>query len=321
MAVLVTGGAGFIGSHICERFLREGYDVICLDNFNPYYEPRLKRNNVKTLLRFKKFNLIEGDIRDQGLIRKILSRDVDYVFHYAAQAGVRISVQNPMETHEINATGTLSLLQVCLDSGIKHIINASSSSVYGNVKYLPFDESHPLTPISPYGVSKLVAEHYCQVFSEIYGIKIISFRLFTVYGPGIRPDLAISIFTQRALRNETVEIFGDGTKTRDFTHIDDVVEANLIAMEKADSGIYNIGSGSRISIDELAEKIIKITGASSRIVHTKPQRGDADHTWAEISKAKKELEWKPQVDLEQGLERFVDWKRKTKPKRKTVKET
>ncbi len=309
MRVLVTGGAGFIGSHICERLLKEGYEVICLDNFDPYYDPGLKRNNIKPFLIDKKFKLVEGDIRDQRLVREIISQDVDYIFHYAAQAGVRASVENPLKPHEVNTTGTLSILQASLNSSVKKIINASSSSVYGKVNYLPFDENHSTTPVSPYGVSKLMAEHYCIVFSEIYGLKIISIRLFTVYGPRMRPDLSISIFTKRALENETIEIFGDGTKTRDFTHINDVIEANLLAIEKGNSGVYNIGSGSRISISELAKRIIKVTGARSKVVHAHAQRGDTEHTWANIDKAKKGLGWEPKINLEQGLKRFTDWKR------------
>ncbi len=307
MRALVTGGAGFIASHICERLLKEGYEVVCLDNFDPYYDPSLKRNNIKPLLNNKKFKLVEGDIRDQRLVREIITQSIDYVFHYAAQAGVRTSVENPLKTHEINATGTLNILHACLDSNVKKIINASSSSVYGKVKYLPFDENHPNAPISPYGVSKLMVEHYCRVFSQIYGLKIISLRLFTVYGPRMRPDLAISIFTTKALKNETIEIFGDGSKTRDFTYIDDVVEANLLAMRKDSSEVCNIGSGSRISINELAEKIIKLLKSKSRIIHTHSQKGDAEHTWASTDKAKKELGWKPNATLEQGLESVAKW--------------
>ena len=309
MSVLVTGGAGFIGSHICERLLKEGYGVICLDNFDPYYDPRLKRNNLKPFLNNPKFKLIEGDIRDQSLVREVISQDVDYIFHYAAQAGVRASVKDPLKPHEVNTTGTLSILQASLNSSVKKIINASSSSVYGKVNYLPFDENHSTTPVSPYGVSKLMAEHYCIVFSEIYSLEIISLRLFTVYGPRMRPDLAISIFTKRALENETIEIFGDGTKTRDFTYINDVIEANLLAIEKGNSGVYNIGSGSRISVSELTERIIKVTAAGSKVVHAHPQKGDVEHTWANTDKAKKGLGWEPKINLEQGLKKFTDWKR------------
>ena len=307
MKALVTGGAGFIGSHLCQRLLKEGYEVICLDNFDPYYSPNLKRRNIEPLLNTRKFKLIEGDIRNQELMQETVSQDVDYIFHYAAQAGVRTSVQDPIKPNEVNTTGLLNILQAAsLDSKVKKIINASSSSVYGEVQYLPFNEAHPKMPVSPYGVSKLAAEHYCRVFSEVYGLNITSLRLFTVYGPRMRPDLAISIFTSKALKNEIIEIFGDGNKTRDFTYIDDVVEANLLAIGKGDGDIYNIGSGNRVSINELAQKILKITASKSRVIHVESQRGDVDHTWANIDKAEKELGWKPKVDFDRGLMMYVE---------------
>jgi UDP-glucose 4-epimerase len=202
-----------------------------LDNFDDYYDPLIKRKNVEPFLQNEDFHLIEGDIRDKSLMKDILI-GTDYVFHEAAQAGVRISVEDPMKPHEINATGTLNLLETALDSGVKKIINASSSSVYGKVEYLPFDENHPNQPVSPYGVSKLLAEHYCRVFEELYGLKSVCLRYFTVYGPRMRPDLAISIFTKAALKNEPITVFGDGEKTRDFTFIDDIVKANIICMKK-----------------------------------------------------------------------------------------
>lgn len=307
MRVLLTGGAGFIGSYICQRLLEEGYEVICLDNFDTYYDPNLKRKNIEPLLQNKKLRLVEGDVRDQRLTQEMMSQKIDYVFHYAAQAGVRASVDNPLKSHEVNATGTLNILQACLNSNVLKIINASSSSVYGKVAYLPFDEDHPKTPISPYGVSKLMAEHYCRVFSQIYGVKITSLRLFTVYGPRMRPDLAISIFMRKALNNQPVEIFGDGSKTRDFTYIDDVVDATLLALSKGDSGIYNIGSGHRISVIELVKEIIEITGSKSEVIYTEPRKGDTEHTWAHIGKAKEELGWEPKIDIDSGLKRFLHW--------------
>lgn len=307
MKALVTGGSGFIGSHICARLLKEGYEVVCLDNFDPYYAPSLKRENIKPLLDSKKFNLVEGDICNRELVQQVVKQGIDYIFHNAAQAGVRLSIENPLKPHEVNATGLLNILQACLNSNVKKVVNASSSSVYGKVQYLPFDEDHPKMPVSPYGVSKLTAEHYCRVFSEIYGLKITSLRLFTVYGPRMRPDLAISIFTERASKNQTIEIFGSGDKTRDFTYIDDVVKANLLAMEKGDSAVYNIGSGARISIKELATRIIQVLGSNSEIVHTPPRKGDAEHTWANVEKAVRELGYNPQVNLNQGLQRYIEW--------------
>lgn len=253
----------------------------------------------------KNFTLEVGDIRNRDTLTRLLE-GTDYVFHEAAQAGVRISVEDPIKPHEVNATGTLNLLEASRDSGVKKIINASSSSVYGTVEYLPFDEDHPRRPVSPYGVSKLAAEEYCRVFSELYGLKSVSLRYFTVYGPRMRPDLAISIFTRKALANEPITIFGDGTKTRDFTNIKDIVRANLIAMQKGE-GAYNIGGGHRVSIQTLAETIIETTGSSSEIRYADTVKGDAEHTFADTKKAERNLGWRPQVSLEEGLRRYAAW--------------
>jgi UDP-glucose 4-epimerase len=305
MRTLVTGGAGFIGSHICERLLMEGYEVICLDNFDPYYPPEVKRRNILPFLSNKNFTLREGDIRDPAIVKQEVN-GVDYIFHEAAQAGVRVSVEDPMKPHEVNATGTLNLLEAARDSGVKKIINASSSSVYGSVEYLPFDEDHPKRPVSPYGVSKIIAEEYCRVYQKLYGLPTVSLRYFTVYGPRMRPDLAISIFTEHSLRNESLTIFGDGMKTRDFTYVDDIVDANILAISKG-TGAYNIGGGQHISIQTLAETIIKITGSMSEICYADAMRGDAEDTFANIENAKRELGWKPKITIMDGLQRYVAW--------------
>jgi UDP-glucose 4-epimerase len=306
--ILVTGGAGFIGSHLVDRLLTDNNYVICLDNFDPYYDPEIKRDNIKHNLDNDNFKLIEGDIRNKKLIEKIIREEgIDYIVHQAAQPGVRASIENPIKSSEVNIIGTLNVLTSSLDSDVKKIINASSSSVYGEVKYLPFDEEHPTMPISPYGASKLAAEHYCRVFNKIYGLKTTSLRYFTVYGPRMRPDLAISIFTRKALKNGVIEIFGDGTKTRDFTYIDDVIEATLTAMGKGSGEVYNIGRGVRISINELAEKIIKLTNSRSKIIYSQSVRGDAEHTWAKVDKAKKELGWKPKIGINNGLQKFIEF--------------
>jgi UDP-glucose 4-epimerase len=252
--------------------------------------------------------LVEGDIRDVNLLRKVIQENsIDYILHNAAQAGVRISVKNPLKPHEVNVTGTLNILMASLDSSVKKVINASSSSVYGKVKYLPFDEEHPKQPVSPYGVSKLAAEQYCRVFYEVYGLKTTSLRYFTVYGPRMRPDLAISIFTRRALNNEPIEIFGTGEKTRDFTYISDVIDANMRALRKGDGEVYNIGGGNRISVNQLANKIIAIINSESNIIYTESQKGDAEHTLANVEKAKNELEWSPKVSIDEGLTRYIHW--------------
>ena len=304
MKILVTGGAGFIGSHLCEHLLDKG-EVVCLDNFDPYYNPLVKRTNIEMLMGNPNFKLMEGSILNKQLLSKVLE-DVDYVFHNAAQAGVRISVENPTKTHETNATGTLNILEAAVDFGVKKVINASSSSVYGKVSYLPFDEDHPTVPISPYGASKLVAEHYCRVFSELHDLETVSLRYFTVFGPRMRPDLAINIFTRKALNNEPIEIFGDGEKTRDFTFIDNIVDANLRAMERG-SGVYNIGGGERFSINGLAERIVRIVGSESEIIYSESMKGDAEHTWSDVSKARRELGYEHEVGLDEGLERYIEW--------------
>lgn len=306
MPVLITGGAGFIGSHLIGFFLHNTDDeVVCLDNFNNYYDPHIKKANIEPFLSNSHFTLIKGDIRDKDLVSKSLL-DIDYIFHEAAQAGVRISVQDPQNTHDVNASGTLNLLDAARNAGIKKIINASSSSVYGHISYLPFDEKHPTSPLSPYGVSKLMAEHYCRVFHDLYGIDTCSLRYFTVYGPRMRPDLAIHIFTQQALEGTSITIFGDGKKTRDFTYIDDVVHANILAMQKG-TGEYNIGGGHHVSIRELAEEILRINRGSSIIRFEKPVKGESEHTYADTGKARQELGWSPQVPLEEGLKRYAAW--------------
>ncbi|MDY0386321.1 MAG: SDR family oxidoreductase [Methanolobus sp.] len=304
MKYLVTGGAGFIGSHLCEQLMKKG-EVVCLDSFDPYYDPQVKRKNIESFMDNPDFELVEGNILDKQLLFDLFE-DVDYVFHDAAQAGVRISVDDPSKSHSVNATGTLNVLEAAVNSGVHKVINASSSSVYGEVSYLPFDEKHPNVPVSPYGASKLIAEHYCRIFNELHDLDTISLRYFTVFGPRMRPDLAINIFTKKALKNETIEIFGDGNKTRDFTYIDNIVDANMHAMDHG-SGPYNIGGGERVSILELAEKIIAITDSKSEIIYSASVKGDAQHTWSDVSKARKDLGYSPSIGLDEGLRRYVEW--------------
>lgn len=309
--IIVTGGAGFIGSHIAEACAKAGHEVVVVDNMDPYYPVEAKKKNLEAVLAYENARFIRGDITNIKFLRRIMRKGTDYVFHEAAQAGVRISVENPFKSNEVNVTGTLNVLAAARDVGVKRVINASSSSVYGKAVYLPFDEKHPTQPVSPYGVSKLAAEHYCRVFYEVYGLPVVSLRYFTVYGPRMRPDLAINIFTGKMLANEPVTVYGDGKQTRDFTYIDDVVRMNLelLKTDKADGLAMNIGSGNRISVNDLAENIKKITKSSSEIKYAERQKGDARDTLADVSLAGKILKYKPETDIYTGLKKYINWYR------------
>jgi len=308
--VVITGGAGFIGSHIAEEVAKE-YEVIIIDNLDDYYSPDLKRRNLEILLANPNVRFIEGDITDPGLLRRVIDADVEFVFHEAAQAGVRISVEDPFKPNNVNVLGTLNVLKASLDAGVKRVINASSSSVYGKVQYLPFDEAHPTMPVSPYGVSKLAAEHYCRVFYEVYGLPTVSLRYFTVYGPRMRPDLAISIFTRKMLANEPITVYGDGEQTRDFTYIDDIVRVNrkLLETSAADGYAMNVGGGHRITVNDLIAHLREITGSASEVVYSDKQKGDAEHTLADTSLAGRLVGYRPEVSIRDGLGRFVEWYR------------
>jgi UDP-glucose 4-epimerase len=306
--IVITGGAGFIGSHIAEEAAKEN-EVIIIDNLDDYYSPDLKQQNLEILLANPNVRFIEGDITDLDLVRKVINDTVDYVFHEAAQAGVRISVEDPFKPNNVNVLGTLNVLKASLDAGVQRVINASSSSVYGKVQYLPFDEAHPTMPVSPYGVSKLAAEHYCRVFYEVYGLPTVSLRYFTVYGPRMRPDLAISIFTRKMHANEPIMIFGDGEQTRDFTYIDDIVRANLRLLETdaADGYAMNVGGGQRITVNELISHLQKITGGTSEVMYSNKQKGDAEHTMANVRLARELVGYRPETKIEDGLKLYTMW--------------
>ncbi|AFC99389.1 putative UDP-glucose 4-epimerase [Methanocella conradii HZ254] len=308
---LVTGGAGFIGSHISRRLVELGHEVICLDNFDDYYDNRLKEDNIRPLLACSNYRLVRGSILDEKILEECI-KDIDFIFHNAARPGIRESIKNPMLTHEVNTTGTLRVLEAALAANVKKVIYASSSSVYGNVDQFPLKETSPTRPISPYGASKLCAENYCEIYREVYGLKTISLRYFTVFGPGIRPDLAISIFTRKALAGEDIDIFGDGNKSRDFTYIDNVIDANILAMTRG-MGVYNIGGGHSITIDELARSIIRLTSSSSKIIYGKNVPGDVERTMADIDKARRELGYMPKVDVTEGLKKYIDFVQANRP--------
>ena len=317
MNVLVTGGAGFIGSHISEGLLETGHDVVALDVLDPYYDLGIKERNIERCreLRGERYEFIEGSITNEELVREVVAgHDIEFVYHQAAQAGVRTSVENPKKPHEINTTGLLNLLLAADDHGVERVVNASSSSVYGAVEYLPYDEDHQNVPQSPYGVTKLTAEHYCRVWDEVYDLPTVSLRYFTVYGPRMRPNMAITNFTSRCLNGEPPVIYGDGQQTRDFTYIDDIVEANLALLETdaADGAVMNVGSTGTITIEELAEYIVEETGADVDLEYSDPKEADARHTHADVSKARELIDYEPSRDIREGVSQFVDWYRKNR---------
>lgn len=307
--ILITGGAGFIGSHLAENLIRQDHEVVIVDNMDPYYSVKIKEKNLNFIEETGSFTLIKGDITDRDAIKKLIEDGVEYIFHEAAQPGVRASVIDPIKPYNVNITGTLNVLEAARKSGVKRVINASSSSVYGKVEYLPFDEKHPTQPISPYGVSKLAAELYCKVYNDIYGLPTVSLRYFTVYGPRMRPDLAIPIFTKALMEGKSPTIFGDGKQTRDLTFIDDIISANLRLLDssKADGEVINVGGGKRIDVNQLYGILMSLIECDIEPIYGDVIKGDAKHTLSNIDKARQLIGYEPTTSIEKGLKRFFEW--------------
>jgi UDP-glucose 4-epimerase len=303
MKTLVTGCAGFIGSHLVDKLLEQGYKVIGIDCFTNYYPRDIKEANISNALKNNNFKLIEEDILNMDKFP-----EVDYVFHEAAQAGVRASWGKSFEIYtRNNVEATQRLLEFYKSKNLKKFVYASSSSVYGDAK-LPINEDSLLKPVSPYGVTKLAGENLCYLYWKNYGVPTVSLRYFTVYGPRQRPDMAIHKFVRAILSGDDITVFGDGTQTRDFTFVVDAVEANILAAESDSVGeVFNIGGGSRISVSELIEEIGNITGKKAKIKYVGKQKGDVRDTWADVSKAKEEFGWNSKVKVEGGLKSFRDW--------------
>ncbi|HUT27837.1 MAG TPA: GDP-mannose 4,6-dehydratase [Methanomassiliicoccales archaeon] len=307
MKTVVTGAAGFIGSTLTDLLLSEGHEVVAVDNFDDYYSGKMRF--LSRHLGNDAFRLKEVDILDIDALRQTFE-DAEVVFHLAAQAGVRISVKDPLRSHHANTTGTLNVLLAARDEGVRRVVSSSSSSVYGNAVRLPAGEGDPTVPISPYAASKLAAEYYCSLFYKLYGLESVSLRYFTVYGPRQRPDMAIRIFTDRALDGKRPQIFGDGEQTRDFTFVTDVVDAIRRCADCPDpkGEPLNVCSGSTISVNQVVRSILKAVGREDlQPEHLPPQPGDVDHTWGDNTKAKRLLGWEPKVMIDEGLRRFVDW--------------
>jgi len=314
MQVLVTGGAGFIGGHIAQQ-LASSHDVTVLDNFEPYYDLGIKNHNVEAGRWAAEhgngtYRLVEGSITDADRVNDLVA-DADIVYHQAAQAGVRKSIEEPGKVNRYNVDGTVNVLEAARTHDVDRVVVASSSSVYGKPEYLPYDEDHPTTPVSPYGVSKLATEQYARVYAEVYGLSTVSLRYFTVYGPRMRPNMAMTNFVSRCLHGEPPVIYGDGTQTRDFTYVEDVRRVNeqLLTDDRADGEILNIGSTDNIDILTLAEVIRDEINPSLDIIFEDARKGDAEHTHADVSKANELLGYEPTVDIREGVQKFIEWYR------------
>jgi UDP-glucuronate 4-epimerase len=311
--VLVTGGAGFIGSHLTERLLADGRRVIALDNFDAFYDPAVKRRNLEPVRLHPAFRLVEGDIRDADLLEGVLSSEpIAAVIHLAARAGVRPSIADPVLYQSVNLDGTVKLLEACRRAGIRRFVFGSSSSVYGNNAKVPFAEDDPVDhPVSPYAATKKAGELLCHTYHHLFGMHIACLRFFTVYGPRQRPEMAIHKFARLLAEGRAVEQYGDGSTARDYTYIDDIVEGIVRALARSEGyRIFNLGGSKTTRLDELLHKIAIGLGVPLRVDVEPMQPGDVDRTWADISRAQAELGWSPRLDIDHGLAQFLAWFRR-----------
>lgn len=303
--VLVTGCAGFIGSHLTEKLLEDGNSVIGIDCFRDYYDPAIKERNISGFINHPAFTLIRKDICFMDVFP-----DVDHIFHLAAQAGVRASWGSSFDQYiHDNITATQRLLEWYKDKKeLKKFVYASSSSVYGNAPVYPVREDVMPEPVSPYGVTKLAGEHLCRLYHVNYGLPTVSLRYFTVYGPRQRPDMAIHKFMMAIIEGREIEIYGDGTQMRDFTYVSDVVRANILAAEKGVTGeVYNIGGGERYSVSSLIQLIERHLDKKARLSYIPVQYGDVKDTWADTSRLKNECSWKPDITIDRGIKCMKQW--------------
>ena len=312
--VLVTGAAGFIGSHLTDALLARGDEVLGLDEFNDYYDPAVKRGNLAGALAQPGFALVEADICDEAALRAAFERfRPEVVVHLAARAGVRPSLQDPNLYHRVNVVGGQHILDACRDFGPSHLVFASSSSVYGGSTAVPFTEDDPvMRPISPYAATKRMNELQAHVYSHLYGLHVTMLRFFTVYGPRQRPDMAIHKFTRNLLRGEPIPVFGDGSTRRDYTYIDDIVQGLLGCVDTPlRYEILNLGESRTTTLAELVEMVARHTGRPAVIDRRPVQPGDVEITYADISRARRLVGYAPRFDMDEGIRRFVAWYRQT----------
>ncbi|MFI5143896.1 MAG: GDP-mannose 4,6-dehydratase [Thermoanaerobaculales bacterium] len=309
-SILVTGGAGFIGSHLSEALLARGCDVVCLDDFNDYYNPAFKRENVKPFERHPRWRLVEGDIRDAALVMDVYQRyGVSATVHLAARAGVRPSIREPALYEQVNCLGTLHLLEAARRAQANTFMFGSTSSVYGINSKLPFAEEDPITcPVSPYAATKRGAELMAYTYHHLYGLGVTCLRFFTVYGPRQRPEMAIYLFAERLAHGRSVPRFGDGSTARDYTYVDDIVAGVVAALDAAAPfEIVNLGGSRTTTLSRLIELIAAALGTTPEIEALPLQPGDVPITYADVAKAKRLWGWEPKVPIEEGIERFVTW--------------
>lgn len=312
--VLVTGAAGFIGSHCCAALLDSGHQVVGLDNFDPFYPRAVKEVGLAPLLSRPNFEFHEGDIRDRDVIRALMDR-VSVVLHLAARAGVRPSIEDPFEYTSVNVGGTVQLLEVCRQAGVSRFVFGSSSSVYGDATEPPFrEDAAAVSPVSPYAATKRAAELLCEAFSHLHALTIASLRFFTVYGPRQRPDLAIHKFTRLLHSGQPIDQYGDGTTERDYTHVDDIVQGVVGAIEWTRNRgpvceVVNLGESRTISLRDLIGLISGALGVEPSINQLPDQPGDVRRTFASIDKARDLIGYNPSVDIQSGIADFVSWYR------------
>src|SRR5881227_4231136 len=309
MRVLVTGGAGFIGSHLVEKLLAASHDVVVLDDFNDFYDPQIKHANIAGFA--KDVTVYHVDLRDGESVRNLFHREkVNAIAHLAARAGVRPSIQYPRLYYDTNVTGTLHLLEAARVTGVERFVFASSSSVYGASKRIPFSEDEHLTQtFSPYAATKIAGEFLCSTYSHLYNLRVVALRYFTVYGPRQRPDLAIHQFTRRIYAGQPIDQFGDGSTRRDYTYIDDVIQGTMAALKHDGSryDIFNLGESDTIQLKELISAIENALGRKGKVNRPPEQPGDMPLTCADISKARKLLGYNPTMKFSEGLPKFIDW--------------
>ena len=319
--IAVTGGAGFIGSHLVDRLLEQGHWVTCIDNFDTFYDPAVKRENVSGAMQHERFILVEGDIRDANLLLETFKRNaIDTVVHLAARAGVRPSILHPKLYYDVNVTGTLCMLEAMREAGIKRMIFASSSSVYGNNPQVPFSETDPVdNPISPYAATKKAGELLCHTYHHLHGFDTYCLRFFTVYGPRQRPEMAIHSFVNRILKDEAITLFGNGTSARDYTYIDDIIDGVMSSIERVKGyEVINLGEARTTSLMKLVSLIESQLGRKARIHWEPKQSGDVEQTYADIRKAHRLLGYEPQFSMLAGIREFCRWRLASDSSRKVA---